>query len=79
MGKSANTIRHTGCIRDHVSKNPHNSHGHAYLKKKLNLKIICEIMHSTVKKLQGLMGPAIGNRSFKSIIIAAFLPKSYHR
>ena len=35
-------------------------------KKKQNLKIICEITHATGKKLQGLMGPAISEGSFKS-------------
>jgi len=33
------------------------------LKKKQNLKIICEIMHATGKYLQGLMGPAISKGS----------------
>ena len=32
----------------------------------MDLKIICEITHATGKYLQGLMGPAISERSFKS-------------
>jgi len=35
-------------------------------KKTRNLKIICEITHATEKYLQGLMGPAISEGSFKS-------------
>ena len=37
-----------------------------HIEKKRNLKIICEITHSTAKYLQGLMGPAISEESFKS-------------
>ena len=35
-------------------------------KKKQNLEIICEITHATGKHLQGLMGLAISEGSFKS-------------
>ena len=35
-----------------------------YIEKKS--KIICEITHATAKYLQGLMGPAISEESFKS-------------
>ena len=35
-------------------------------KKTRNLRIICEIMHATGKYLQGLIRPAISERSFKS-------------
>jgi len=34
--------------------------------KKQNLKIICKTTHATGKYLQGLMGPAISEGSFKS-------------
>jgi len=34
--------------------------------KKSKLKTICEITHATGKYLQGLMGPAISEGSFKS-------------
>ena len=51
---------------DHLSENPHSSHKHVYWKKKRNLKIICEIMHTTEKYLQGLMGLAISKGKFKS-------------
>jgi len=37
-----------------------------YIEKKLNLKIICEITHATGKNLQGLIGPAISEGSFKN-------------
>ena len=41
-------------------------HTSIYIEIKRNLKIICEIMHATGKYLQGLMGPAISEGSFKS-------------
>jgi len=47
-----------------VSKNPHSSHKHTYWKK-LNLKIICEIMHTTRKHMLGEVRIVISEESFK--------------